>query len=166
MAIFSRKYSRWYLREATAGFLFLLAVGIGLLVYWSDQPSYRKALTITAGSVRGLRSQIARRLAIEAAKQGVTIRVVGSEGSKEALEMLDRGSIELALVQGGIDPRPIRMFDSLPLCTSSRSICWSRPTYMPSFRAIWPACEASPSTSAHRAAGLMIWLSMCSSSPA
>jgi hypothetical protein len=61
MAGFSRKYTRWYLREAGAAAMFLAAMGIGLFVYFWDQSSFRQKLSITRGSTSGSRFQIARR---------------------------------------------------------------------------------------------------------
>lgn len=100
----SWKYPRRYLREALAAALFLLAAGIGLFIYFSDQSSFHRELTITGGSSSGSRSQIARRLREEAKKQGLKLKVIESEGSKQALERVDRGLLDLALVQGGLDP--------------------------------------------------------------
>jgi hypothetical protein len=110
----SWKYTRRYLREALAAALFLSAVGIGLFVYFSDQSSFHRELTITAGSSSGSRSQIARRLREEAKKQGLKLKVIESEGSKQALERVDRGLLDLALVQGGARSR-----GSYP-CTTAR----------------------------------------------
>jgi len=101
----SWKYTRRYLREALAAALFLSAVGIGLLIYFSNQSSFHRELTITGGSSSGPRSQIARRLREEAKKQGLKLKVIESEGSKQALERVDRGLLDLALVQGGLDPQ-------------------------------------------------------------
>jgi TRAP-type uncharacterized transport system substrate-binding protein len=100
----SWKYARWYIREATAGLLFLIAIGLGLAVYFSDRSGFRRELSITGGSASGSRAQIARRLAVEARKQGLKLRVLETDGSKQALDRVDRGSIDFALVQGGLDP--------------------------------------------------------------
>jgi TRAP-type uncharacterized transport system substrate-binding protein len=104
MAGYSRKYARLYLREAAAALLFLMAVGIGFFVYYWDPSSYRNELTITGGSASGSRSHIARRLTDESRKQGIKLRLVEFKGSKQALRTVNEGSIDLALVQGGLDP--------------------------------------------------------------
>jgi TRAP-type uncharacterized transport system substrate-binding protein len=101
-----RRYNRRYLREIAAASLFALAVSVGLYVHFANPSSFDRELTITGGSSGGLRSQIARRLSVEARKQGLRLRVVESEGSKEALERVERGVLDIALVQGGIDPAP------------------------------------------------------------
>ena len=98
------RYNRRYFREVLAATLFLLAVGIGLYLYFANPPSFDRQITITGGSSAGLRSQIARRLAVESRKQGLRLRVVESEGSKQALDRVDRGLLDMALVQGGLDP--------------------------------------------------------------
>ncbi len=97
-------HARWYVREVLAAVLFLLAAGIGLSLYYSQRPSFRKELLITGGSAGGSRAQIALCLARVARVDGLRLRVVDCEGSKQALEWLDRGQLDLALVQGGLDP--------------------------------------------------------------
>lgn len=100
----SWKYTRWYLREAMAAALFLSAVAIGLYVNFSNRSSFHRELTITGGSASGSRAQIALSLAGEAKKQGLKLKVIESEGSKQALERVDRGLLDMALVQGALDP--------------------------------------------------------------
>jgi len=100
----SQKQARRYLREWVAAAFFVAAAGIGCLIYFQVQPSFRSELLITAGSSSGLRSQIARRLAQAARTQGLTLKVQGSLGSIDALDKVDRGVLDLALVQGGLDP--------------------------------------------------------------
>lgn len=58
--------------------------------------------TITAGSVRGLRHAIGRTLAEYSAHHQVMLEMVVSAGSGEALERVDRGELDFALVQGGL----------------------------------------------------------------
>jgi TRAP-type uncharacterized transport system substrate-binding protein len=103
MAGFLRLHTRWYLREGVAALFFVIAAGIGISIYYSGRSSIRQVFRITGGSPRGVRSQIAHRLAAEAAGSGLRLRVVDSEGSKDALERVERGTIEMALVQGGIE---------------------------------------------------------------
>jgi TRAP-type uncharacterized transport system substrate-binding protein len=100
------KNHRRFRREATAALLFLSALGVGLIVYFKDMPTIRAELSITGGSASGLRSQLARRLQAEARKQGLILHLRETAGSKEALEQVERGSIHMALVQGGIEPTP------------------------------------------------------------
>ncbi|MGO9601406.1 MAG: TAXI family TRAP transporter solute-binding subunit [Isosphaeraceae bacterium] len=100
----SQKQARRCLREWVAAAFFVAAAGIGCLIYFQGQPSFRSELLITAGSSTGLRSQIARRLAQAAGTQGLTLKVQGSLGSIDALDKVDRGVLDLALVQGGLDP--------------------------------------------------------------
>ena len=99
----TRQTARRYWREWAAALLFLTALAVGLSIYFSDRSSYRRTLTITGGSPKGVRSQIAHRLAVEARRQGLELHVVGTEGSRDALAMVDRGTLDLALVQGGIE---------------------------------------------------------------
>jgi TRAP-type uncharacterized transport system substrate-binding protein len=102
--MWSLRRIRWFAREWIAAALCLTLVGVGVAVFrepWRSSP-YR--LSISAGSVEGLRSRIAERLAEEAAGRGVLLSVVGTSGSWEALNRLEAGRLDLAMVQGGLDP--------------------------------------------------------------
>lgn len=86
--------------------LFALA---GLLLFglaawfWFYAPRERPArLTLTAGSASGLRHQIARKLADEAARRGLAVEVIETAGSEDALDQVNAGRIDVALVQGGL----------------------------------------------------------------
>ena len=100
------KNSWRFRREAIAAFLFLSALCAALIVYFKNTSSIRADLSITGGSASGLRSQLASRLQTEARKQGLRLQLCETGGSKEALELVERGSIHLALVQGGMEPTP------------------------------------------------------------
>lgn len=62
--------------------------------------SYR--LRIAAGSLSGQRAGLAHELAAEAANRSITLDLVESRGSVESLELVERGGVEIALVQGGL----------------------------------------------------------------
>ena len=49
-----------------------------------------------------MRHQIARRLAAGAALRGVRIDLIETSGSEDALDRLNAGTLDLALVQGGL----------------------------------------------------------------
>lgn len=91
-------------REWLAALLGLTALGAAVVVYVRENrtPAYR--LTISAGSPQGLRHQIAERLAADAGRRLVRLRVVGTSGSREALDRVEAGTLDLALVQGGLGP--------------------------------------------------------------
>jgi TRAP-type uncharacterized transport system substrate-binding protein len=104
LASFPKRRIRWYVREWIAAILFLGAVAVGVLIYRSGPSSSTYVLKMTGGSFSGLRSRIAERLAAEASKQGVTLRLVETAGSNEALDLVERGLLDLAMVQGALDP--------------------------------------------------------------
>src|SRR4051794_40861256 len=95
--------ARRYLKEWAAAALFLAMAGIGLYLYAAGRVPARHVLRITGGSLGGARALIARRLVIDAAAFGISLKLVESEGSKDALDRVDRGAIDLALVQGGLE---------------------------------------------------------------
>lgn len=84
------------------------ALGVAALLYFR-QPAPRTArLTMTAGSSQGLRHQMALLLAAEARGRGVSVLTKPTAGSEEALDRVDAGALDLALVQGGLDLGPRR----------------------------------------------------------
>jgi len=95
---FRRVAKEWV---AAALGLSALAVAAGVYFFESRPVTYR--LTITAGSTRGLRHQIAEHLAAVVRGRGVVVSVVPTAGSEEALDRVNAGSLDLALVQGGLD---------------------------------------------------------------
>ena len=62
-------------------------------------------LTLTAGSLEGTRALLAEAIVEQAKSRGIILRLVETRGSEEALERLDSGGCDLALVQGGLKPR-------------------------------------------------------------
>src|SRR5262245_37016418 len=97
------RQSIWVLvRDWSAAMLGLavLAVGIRFLA----QPTHGKnrALTLTAGQASGQRSLIAELLAEEARRNGLEARVQETAGSEAALDQVNEGKLDVALVQGGL----------------------------------------------------------------
>ena len=103
--MFWRSRIRWYTREWAAAALFLAIVVAGAAIFRSQWRPSSYRLVISAGSVNGLRHRIAERLAEDAAAGGLSLRIVGTRGSLEALNRVDSGELDLALVQGGLDPK-------------------------------------------------------------
>ncbi len=67
----------------------------------------RYELTFTAGHPLGRRHQVAMALAESAAQEGVTLRLVPSSGSMDAIAMVADGTIDGALIQGGLAAPPV-----------------------------------------------------------
>jgi len=103
MASFSMKRFRWYAREVIAAALCLTALGIAAAVFVSQIRPRWYRLTISGGSSEGLRSQIAERLADEARRHKLSLRLVPTAGSRETLDLIEARKLDLALVQGGLD---------------------------------------------------------------
>ena len=102
--MFWRSRIRWYTREWAAAAIFLALVVAGAAIYRSQWRPSSYRLVISAGSVNGLRHRFAERLAEDAAARGLGLRIVGTRGSLEASSLVDSGELDLALVQGGLDP--------------------------------------------------------------
>src|SRR5262245_28753781 len=100
-----KSLSRRALRDAFLATLGLVAVvtTVALLVYTPRIP--RRSLTLTAGSQSGLRHQMGLALTKEAGPYGLDFELVATAGSEEALEQVDAGKIDVALVQGGLAAR-------------------------------------------------------------
>ena len=60
------------------------------------------SLRISAGSAEGARHQIAERLRAAASEHGLELEVVPCDGSEDALDQVNDGRLDLALVQGGL----------------------------------------------------------------
>jgi TRAP-type uncharacterized transport system substrate-binding protein len=79
-------------------------MGVAVAVLFSQTRPGRYRLSISGGSAEGLRHQIAERLAAEAAGHGLSFRMVATSGSREALDLVDARELDVAFVQGGLDP--------------------------------------------------------------
>jgi TRAP-type uncharacterized transport system substrate-binding protein len=101
---FSLKRIRWYAREWIAAVLCLTALGVAVLVFFSQSRTRLYRLSISGGSAQGLRHQIAERFAVEAVRHGLSTQLVPSSGSRRVLDLLEAHTLDLAFVQGGLDP--------------------------------------------------------------
>ena len=61
------------------------------------------SLSITGGDMMGNRHYLAKVLQEEGARSRLSLRVVPTAGSIEALESVDAGKIDVAIIQGGLD---------------------------------------------------------------
>jgi TRAP-type uncharacterized transport system substrate-binding protein len=90
-------------RNARWGFVAAVAaVGLAALFLFLETRPRTYRLRVTGGDPLGSRHRIAALLAQEAKPGGVALTVVGTSGSREALEKVASGELDLALVQGGI----------------------------------------------------------------
>ncbi len=89
-----------------AGLVALLVALIALAVGARDR---RYHLRITAGDARGHRTEIARHLATVAAERGLELEIRSTQGSADAIAQVADGSLDAALVQGGLGaPETVR----------------------------------------------------------
>ena len=79
----------------------ILLLGVAIRTAWPKREA-RKSLTITAGAASGARAKIAELLAESTRHKGISLSVVSSAGSREALKEVNNGETDLALVQGGL----------------------------------------------------------------
>src|SRR5262245_52989846 len=98
MAVLTRRS----LRDGLLALLGLGALGAAawLMLWRSEVP--RQSLTITAGSASGLRHSFAVALARESRDYGLDFDLVPTAGSEQALEDVEAGRIQVALIQGGL----------------------------------------------------------------
>jgi TRAP-type uncharacterized transport system substrate-binding protein len=87
---------------AAIGLLAIIALSLYVLRPRREPPI---VLTLTAGSREGTREVLAEAMVEEARARGITLRLVETHGSEDALDRLDAGDCDLALVQGGLRPR-------------------------------------------------------------
>ncbi|MBI1290313.1 hypothetical protein GC173_03605 [bacterium] len=90
------KRNRWF---AIAG---AVLVVVGLVLWFSERGPRSWNLSITGGDELGTRHRLATILAHESQAGDVTLTVKPTQGSEEALELVDKGTLDLALVQGGL----------------------------------------------------------------
>ncbi|MDX2177091.1 MAG: TAXI family TRAP transporter solute-binding subunit [Candidatus Sumerlaeia bacterium] len=81
--------------------LALLALASALAFFLDSRKEEAVSLTITAGSPLGRRHELAEILSATAAQAGVQLRVVPTEGSRDAVERVADGTLDFALIQGG-----------------------------------------------------------------
>ncbi|MGE3806269.1 MAG: TAXI family TRAP transporter solute-binding subunit [Gemmataceae bacterium] len=80
--------------------LLLVILGVLALSQRSSSPSYQ--LRISSGTDVEVREKMVQFLTQKGAQQGLTLEDAYSEGSLDALKKVERGELDLALVQGGI----------------------------------------------------------------
>src|SRR5262245_24456842 len=100
--MFPRRQRSAFLRDWAVVTLGLTAIGVA--VYFIARPPGQKEyrLTITAGRASGQRHEIAEIMAREARRAGLDARVQETAGSEEALDQVNEGKLQVALVQGGL----------------------------------------------------------------
>ena len=88
----------------TAGPVVLLIAIVSALVYWLVDPAPPKTITISAGQPDSSFYIIAQEYAKLLARNGITLKVLPSDGSVQNLKRLldPKQKVDLALVQGGI----------------------------------------------------------------
>jgi TRAP-type uncharacterized transport system substrate-binding protein len=85
-----------------APFVALAALGLACFFYFYSpgQKTYR--LSLTAGNALGTRHQMAQRLQKEVFQRGLVFALQPSQGSEQALDWINDGNMDVALVQGGL----------------------------------------------------------------
>lgn len=99
-----RNQREWWLLGAAVA---LLAFGAWVGMH-TPKPPRVVSLRMTAGNAIGIRHRLAVEFAKESRAFGFNIEVIPTDGSEEALEKLNSGSFDLALVQGGLFDDSIR----------------------------------------------------------
>jgi TRAP transporter TAXI family solute receptor len=79
-----------------------LVVAAFFLIQGQSQRTYR--LRLTAGATDGHRHALATILAIEAGNRRLKLEIIPTAGSAEALAQVAAGRLDVALVQGGLQP--------------------------------------------------------------
>lgn len=77
----------------------LVALGVSIA---RPSTAARKTLEITAGNSKGMRTRVASLLAEAALPHGLELQSTSTGGSREGLQRVNDGEIQLALVQGGL----------------------------------------------------------------
>lgn len=91
------------IRDLVAPVFCLLAFGLAAWIYLAEPVATDRRLTVSAGSAKGLRQELAQVLADKVRPLGLNLSVRATRGSDAALDLVDSGALDLALVQGGLD---------------------------------------------------------------
>lgn len=96
---------RSWLRKGLFGFGVVAVVLLIANLFWPVR-SARPRLSFSAGASQGHRHELAELLAEEADRQGLRLGLRPCGGSVEAIELVARGELDAAMVQGGLESRP------------------------------------------------------------
>ena len=98
----SRRWSSALVEHTKVWGLLALIVVLGFVItYHFVEPPPPKALRIATGGKDGAYYAFAQKYARLLARDGITLEVVATAGSVENLDLLKKGQVSLALVQGG-----------------------------------------------------------------
>jgi TRAP-type uncharacterized transport system substrate-binding protein len=82
----------------------LAGLALAFFFYFHSPGPRSYSLTITAGNEIGMRHRLAERLRGEVAARRMTLDLRPSRGSEEALDWVNSRRVDVALVQGGLNP--------------------------------------------------------------
>lgn len=97
------RYTLLSLRElaVSAGPFLVLTVALLALAYWWLQPNPPKHIVLATGPGQSAYDAFGQAYAESLARYGITVELRASDGSSDNLELLRRGEVDLAFVQGG-----------------------------------------------------------------
>ena len=90
-------------RDGLLALLGLTALGLAVLFAFHQPRDGLVRLRMTAGQEAGTRHRIAQVLQRESARRAIEIQVQATAGSAEALDAVESGEVDAALVQGGLE---------------------------------------------------------------
>jgi TRAP-type uncharacterized transport system substrate-binding protein len=82
----------------------LAALGLALFFYFHAPAEKSYRLCMTAGNALGTRHRLAVSLQGDVARRNITFELIPSQGSEEALDLVNRREVDMALVQGALVP--------------------------------------------------------------
>lgn len=94
-----------YIRRTVALVMVLALLGVGGKFLYDLLPR-TYSLTITGGDILSDRHYIARVLEEAGGKFGLDLEIVPIHGSLQALDLLNDGKLDLAIIQGGVEANP------------------------------------------------------------
>ncbi len=85
----------------TAGPVIVLALALLGVAYWVLDPTPPREMTLATGSEQGAYAEFGKRYRDELARNGIRVTLQPTPGSLANLELLRRGEVDAAFVQGG-----------------------------------------------------------------
>jgi TRAP-type uncharacterized transport system substrate-binding protein len=83
----------------------LAALALAVYFYFRAPRQHAYHLSLTAGNEVGTRHRLATRFRSEVERRGITLDIHPSLGSEQALDWVNNRSVDVALVQGSLNPR-------------------------------------------------------------
>lgn len=126
------RYAIFSLRDMliSLGPFILLAVLLLFGAYWALDPNPPRTVTLATGPDQSAYDEFAKKYVTELKKHQITVIVKPTQGSKENLDLLNAGTVDLAFVQGGTKDDAASSADAKPNNVQSLGSLFYEPVWI------------------------------------